>query len=46
MNDQIESSIAVRIKMRETSNVVAIIDTAQGKFIARQTVKVTAGGCV
>ena len=46
MNDQIESSITVRIKMRETSNVVAIIDTMQGKFIAKQSVKVTAGGCV
>ena len=46
MNDQIESSITARIKMRETSAVVAVIDTTQGKFIARQSVKVTAGGCV
>ena len=45
MNDQIESSISVRIKMRETSNIVAIVDTADGKFIAKQSVKVTAGGC-
>ena len=45
MNDQIESSISVRIKMRETSNIVAIVETADGKFIAKQSVKVTAGGC-
>lgn len=45
INDQIEASIAVRVKMRETSNVVAIVETADGKFIAKQSVKVTAGGC-
>ena len=45
MNDQIESSISVRIKMRETSNIVAIVETADGKYIAKQSVKVTAGGC-
>lgn len=45
MNDQIEPSISVRVKMRETSNVVAIVETADGKFIAKQSVKVTVGGC-
>ena len=45
INDNIEASIATRVKMRETSNVVAIVETAEGKFIAKQSVKVTAGGC-
>lgn len=45
INNQIESSISVRIKMRETSDVIAIVETADGKFIAKQPVKVTAGGC-
>ena len=45
INENIEATVATRVKMRETSNVVAIVDTANGKFIAKQTVKVTAGGC-
>ena len=31
--------------MAETSNVVAIVETANGFNIAKQSVKVTAGGC-
>ena len=45
MNDKLESSISVRVKMRETSNVVAIVETDSGHFMAKQSVKVTAGGC-
>ncbi len=45
INEHIEASIATRVKMRETSNIVAIVETAEGKFIAKQSVKVTAGGC-
>ncbi|MFK7795580.1 MAG: thiosulfate oxidation carrier protein SoxY [Gammaproteobacteria bacterium] len=45
INENIEATIATRVKMRETSNVVAIVETASGKFIAKQSVKVTAGGC-
>ena len=45
MNDLIESVISVRIKMRETSNIVAIVKTGSGQFMAKQPVKVTAGGC-
>lgn len=45
MNDMLEPSISLRVKMRETSNVVAIAKTSSGQFIAKQSVKVTAGGC-
>ncbi len=45
INENIEPSVSTRIKMRETSDVVAIVETSSGKFIARQSVKVTAGGC-
>ncbi len=45
INENIEATIATRVKMRETSNIVAIVETASGKFIAKQSVKVTAGGC-
>ena len=45
INENIEASISTRVKMRETSDVIAIVETAEGKFIARQSVKVTAGGC-
>ena len=45
INENIEASISTRVKMRETSNIVAIVETADGKFIAKQSVKVTAGGC-
>lgn len=45
MNDKLESSISVRVKMRETSNIVAIVETDSGHFMAKQSVKVTAGGC-
>ncbi len=45
MNDNLEPSISVRVKMRETSNVVAIVETDGGYHMAKQSVKVTAGGC-
>ncbi len=45
INENIEASISTRVKMRETSDVIAIVETADGKFIAKQSVKVTAGGC-
>ena len=45
MNEHLEPSISVRVKMRETSNVVAIVETDNGLFMAKQSVKVTAGGC-
>ena len=45
MNDKLEPSVSVRVKMRETSNVVAIVETESGFHMAKQSVKVTAGGC-
>ena len=43
--DQMEPYVAVRVKMRETSDVVAVAKTANGFYIAKKPVKVTAGGC-
>jgi sulfur-oxidizing protein SoxY len=45
MNDHIESSVSLRVKMRETSDVIAIVKTGSGQFMAKVPVKVTAGGC-
>ena len=45
MNEHLEPSVSVRVKMRETANVVAIIETDSGYFMAKRSVKVTAGGC-
>lgn len=45
MNDKIDSSVAVRVKMRETSDVIAIVENESGFYLAKQPVKVTAGGC-
>jgi len=45
MNDKIDSSVAVRVKMRETSDIIAIVENESGFHVAKQSVKVTAGGC-
>ena len=37
--------VACRIKMGETSNVLAVVKTDQGLFSASKEVKVTIGGC-
>ena len=40
------AEVATRIKMGETSNVVAVAETADGQFFkATQEVRVTIGGC-
>lgn len=41
----LEGYIATRIKMGETSDIVAAVETNEGIFTARKTVKVTIGGC-
>jgi len=46
INPRIEATVSLRVKMRETSNIVAIVKTDAGHFVAKQSVKVTAGGCV
>jgi sulfur-oxidizing protein SoxY len=44
--DAVETSVATRVKMAETSNVYAVALTADGKALfARKEVKVTLGGC-
>jgi sulfur-oxidizing protein SoxY len=44
--DAVETSVATRIKMGQTSNVLAIAITGDGKVLfAQKEVKVTLGGC-
>jgi len=37
--------VNTRVKMRETSEVIALVRTPQGAFTAKANVKVTVGGC-
>lgn len=41
----VEGYVSTRIKMGETSNVVAVVKTAKGVFSTKRMVKVTIGGC-
>jgi sulfur-oxidizing protein SoxY len=44
--DAVETSIATRVKMAQTSNVLAVAITGDGKVLyAQKEVKVTLGGC-
>jgi len=44
--DAVETSVATRIKMGQSSNVLAVVTTADGKVLyAQKDVKVTLGGC-
>ena len=45
INALIEPEVSLRVKMRETSDVIAIVKTGSGQFMAKTPVKVTAGGC-
>lgn len=40
-----EAFVSTRIKMRETSDVVAIVKADGKLYMANKTIKVTAGGC-
>lgn len=42
---ELEAFVSARIKMAETSLVIAVAETDQGLFSTRQLVKVTIGGC-
>ena len=45
-SDAVETSVATRIKMGQTSNVLAVAITGDGKVLyAQKEVKVTLGGC-
>lgn len=41
----VEGYVSTRIKMGETSNVIAVVKTAKGLFSTKRMVKVTIGGC-
>lgn len=46
MNDAIETNVATRVKMGQSSNVYAVAMMADGKMLfAKKEVKVTLGGC-
>ena len=40
-----EAYAATRVKVGETSNLIAVVQTADGTFYAQKPVKVTLGGC-
>ena len=42
---QAEPYVSLRVKMRETSRVIALVHTPDGIFQAAREVSVTAGGC-
>ncbi|SFF45840.1 thiosulfate-binding protein SoxY [Fontimonas thermophila] len=37
--------VATRVKVAETSNIIALVQTADGYYYAQKLVKVTLGGC-
>lgn len=45
ISDMIEPYVSVHIKMAESSNVVAIVETESEIFIQKKAVTVTVGGC-
>jgi len=46
LGDSIEANVATRLKMNQTSNVYAVVFTADNKVLfAQREVKVTIGGC-
>ena len=46
LTDAVEASVATRIKMQQTSNVLAVAMLADGRVLfAQKEVKVTLGGC-
>ena len=45
VNPGVAANISTRIKMGESSDVIAAVETAEGVFVTRKNVKVTIGGC-
>lgn len=45
LTDRCEGFVSTRIKMGETSDIVAVVQAGGKSFSARKTVKVTIGGC-
>ncbi|MES0874704.1 thiosulfate oxidation carrier protein SoxY [Sinimarinibacterium thermocellulolyticum] len=40
-----DPQVATRVKVAETSAIIALVQTDEGSYLARKTVKVTLGGC-
>ena len=45
LSPELEPFVSARLKMAETSDVIAVAETVDGLYSARQKVKVTIGGC-
>ena len=45
VNPGVAANTSTRIKMGESSDVIAAVETADGVFVTRKNVKVTIGGC-
>jgi sulfur-oxidizing protein SoxY len=45
LSPDLDPFVSARLKMAETSDVIAVAETASGLYSARQLVKVTIGGC-
>ena len=46
INPQLEAYVSTRVKMAESSNIVAVVSTNDNQFyVASRSIKVTIGGC-
>ncbi len=45
LSPALEASVSARLKMAETADVIALIETSDGFYRAKERVKVTIGGC-
>ncbi len=45
IQEQTEPYVSLRVKMRESSRVIALVHTSEGLFQAAREVTITAGGC-
>lgn len=45
LSSELDAFVSARLKMAETSDVIAVAETGSGLYSARQLVKVTIGGC-
>lgn len=45
LSPELEASVSARLKMAETADVIALVETSDGFYRAKQRVKVTIGGC-
>jgi sulfur-oxidizing protein SoxY len=45
LSPELEPFVSARLKMAETSDVMVVVETKEALYSARETVKVTIGGC-